>query len=380
MEFIYKKDRSNLKRSSLIPWFEPQFWGHEKEYVLDALDSLWLSGGSYLEKLSCSFEELLKVKHVLLTSNGTTSLNLAYLAMGLKEGDEILVPGFGFLAAANIAVQMKVKPVFTEVDPQTWCMSVQDIERALTPRTKAVVLVHTYGNLCDMVPILNFTKSHGIKVIEDCAESLFSKYRRHYCGTFGYLNCFSFQATKTLTMGEGGMLVTNEDDEELLRKLRLYHSHGLLTRGSYQHEVPGHNFRLTNYQAAMGLAQLEKKEEIIASRKGVFDSYRNFFSDKYGINIQALTSGVEPVWWAFALKLDPKAFPQGRDAVMAKMKEEGIETRPGFVASTHIPYFQSPSLPICDDLSKSIISLPSFSGLTDEQIFFICQTIIKLRK
>ncbi|MFI5265721.1 MAG: DegT/DnrJ/EryC1/StrS family aminotransferase, partial [Candidatus Levyibacteriota bacterium] len=211
-------------------------------------------------------------------------------------------------------------------------------------------------------------------------ESLFSKYKGRYCGTFGYLNSFSFQATKTLTTGEGGMVVTNEEGDELLRNLRLFHSHGLFRRGSYQHEVPGHNFRLTNIQAAMGLAQLEKREEIIAARKRVFDRYRNFFSDTQEVSLQTLTSGVDPVWWAFALKLDARAFPRGRDALMHDLKEVGIETRPGFVASSRIGYYSPHQLPKSEALSRWIISLPSFARLVDEQIAFICQTIMRLKR
>lgn len=367
-----------IKAPLFIPWSKPQFWGREKEYVAEAMDSMWLSGGGYLEKLSSAFLELLQMKHALLTSNGTTALHLIYLALGLQEGDEIIIPGFGFLAAANLAVQMKLKPVFAEVDPDTWCLTASDIQSRLSHKTKAIVAIHTYGNVCEMEPILSLAQSRKIVVIEDCAESLFSKYQKRYCGTFGDLSSFSFQATKTITTGEGGMIVTNQS--EWHETMKLYHSHGLVQRGTYQHKVPGHNFRLTNLQAALGLAQFEQRQKIIAERKRVFGQYRSFFQNQTGIQLQAITPGADPVWWAFAVKLDEKAFPQGRDAVIVELKNQGIETRPGFTASSMLTIYPFHNLSTCEKLSRSILSLPSFAGLTSEEIDYISRKLMELKK
>jgi perosamine synthetase len=361
-----------------IPWSRPHFWGREKEYVSEAMDSMWLSGGGYLEKLSFAFSELLQMKHALLTSNGTTALHLIYLALELQEGDEIIIPGFGFLAAANIASQIKLKPIFAEVNSDTWCLTASDIQSRLSHKTKAVVAIHTYGNVCEMESILSIARSKKIAVIEDCAESLFSKYRGHYCGTFGDLNSFSFQATKTITTGEGGMVVTNQSKWHHM--MELYHSHGLIQRGTYQHKVPGHNFRLTNLQAALGLAQFEQRQKIIAERQRVFNQYRSFFQNQTGIELQAITPGAEPVWWAFAIKLDEKAFPQGRDIVIEELKNQGIETRPGFTASSMLQIYPSHKLPVCEKLSHNILSLPSFAGLRSEEIDYISQKLMKLKK
>jgi perosamine synthetase len=367
-----------MKNNDYIPWSKPDIWGNEKEYVLDALNSSWISGGEYLNKLENSFAELFAKKYALLTSNGTTALHLIYLSLGFKEDDEIIIPGFAFLAAANIAIQMKLKPVFAEVDPQTWCLTASAIEKKITGKTKAIVAIHTYGNVCPMDEIMQLAKRHDLLVIEDCAEALFSKYNNQYCGTFGHINCFSFQATKTITTGEGGLVVT--DDETIYQRMKLYHSHGLKERGTYWHELPGHNFRLTNLQAALGLAQFEKKETIIRERKRVFERYRRFFSNINEADIQQSTPLVEPVWWAFAIKLHLKSFPQGRDGVINELKAGGIETRPGFIASSMLKIYEPHSLPMCEELSGRILSLPSYAGLKDEEVDRICREFRKLMK
>lgn len=361
----------------LIPWASPNFWGDEKKYVNEALDSLWISGGAYLEKLERVFSELFQKKYALTTSNGTTSLHLIYLGLGLKPGDEIIVPGFAFLAASNIALQMGLTPVFADVDKETWCITAEEIAKKITKKTKAIVPVHTYGNVCEMNSINELAKQHNIIVIEDCAESLFSKIHNQFCGTFGHVNSFSFQATKTITTGEGGLVVT--DDEALAKKMMLYRSHGLIERGRYWHELPGHNFRLTNLQAALGFAQFEKRELIIRERARVFNLYKKYLDKIEGVTLQKYKPEVDPVVWAIALLLDDNAFPQGRDTVFKQLKEKNIETRPGFVASSLLKIYQPHSLPVCEILSKNIISLPSFPLLTEEQIKYISDSLRKLK-
>ena len=367
-----------MENNNYIPWSKPHYWGNEKEYVRDALNSSWISSGEYLNKLENSFVKLFDKKHALLTSSGTTALHLTYLSLGFKEGDEILIPGFAFLTAANIALQMKLKPVFAEVDPKTWCLSVSSIEKLITRKTKAIVPIHTYGNVCQMDEIMQLAKRHDLIIIEDCAEALFSKYSNQYCGTFGRVNCFSFQAIKTITTGEGGLVVT--DDENIYQNMKLYHSHGIRERGTYRHELPGYNFRLTNIQAALGLAQFENMKKIIRERKRIFEQYRHFFSNLEGVELQQLHNAVDPVWWAFAIKLHHKAFPQGRDGVIQELKDDGIETRPGFVASSLLDIYEKHSLPVCEALSSQIISLPSYAGLKNEEVDRICQKFRKLIK
>ena len=362
----------------IIPWTRPDFWGNEKNYVTKALESTWLSGGSYLDQFENEFKGILKKKYVLAVSNGTTAIHLAYLGLNIKPGDEIIIPGFCFQAAANIALHMGAKPVFAEVDKDTWCLDPQDVARRITHKTKAIVPVHTYGNSCDTDAVLQIARSNGISLMEDCAESLFSTYKGEQSGTLGLINTFSFQATKTITTGEGGLVVT--DDDQLAEKMMLYRSHGMnRQKVIYWHELPGHNFRLTNLQAALGVAQLEKKDLIIRERKRVYHAYLKYLSNMDGLILQKIHANVDPLIWAIALKLDTKAFSQGRDTVISQLKAAGIETRPGFYASSLLPIYEKHSLPICEDISKNVISLPSFPTLQNEQIAFICDELIKLK-
>lgn len=362
-----------------IPWAKPDFWGDELKFVKQALKSTWISGGPYVDQLEARFSQILGKKYALAVSNGTTAIHLAYLGLDIKPGDEVIVPGFCFQAAANIALHVGAKPVFAEVDKDTWCLDPVDLEKKITNKTKAIVPVHTYGNVCELDAILNIAQSKKIKIIEDCAESLFSKYKGKYSGIFGHVNTFSFQATKTITTGEGGLVVT--DDDELAGKMMLYRSHGMnRQKVIYWHELPGHNFRLTNLQAALGVAQFDKRNKIIKERKRVFTIYLKYLSGIDGITLQKIEVNVDPVIWAVAIKLDPKAFPQGRDKVMRQMKEIFIETRPGFYASSSLDIYYKHKLKVSEEISKNSMSLPSFPTLKKEQIEFICDRLIKFKK
>lgn len=369
-----------IKESSMnkIPWAKPDYWGNEIKYVNDALESTWISGGPYIDRLEEGFRKTLGINHVLAVSNGTTAIHLAFLGLNIQPNDEIIVPGFGFLAAANIATLMGARPVFTEVDKETWCMDPGDVERKISDKTKAIVPVHTYGNVCDMQPILEIASKRNVPILEDCAESLFSRYQGKPSGVFGKVNTFSFQATKTITTGEGGLVVTNDD--RMAEKMNLYRSHGMnRQKVIYWHEVPGHNFRLTNLQAALGVAQLEKADKIIAARKQVYETYCKFLKGVEGITLQRVNSDVDPVIWAVALKMSEDYFPQGRAEVMKGLLHLGIETRPGFYASSLLDIYERHSLPVCEEISKHVISLPSFPSLLKEEIEFICESLLNLK-
>lgn len=366
------------KTKPFIPWAKPDFWGNEIEYVTKALESNWISGGEYLDQLESKFSSILGKKYVLAVSNGTTAIHLAYLGLGLKAGDEIIVPGFAFLAAANVAVQLGIKPVFADIDPHTWCLDPVVLEKCITKKTKAIVVVHSYGNICNLDKIMSIADRLYIPVIEDCAEALFSKYDNKYCGSFGKINTFSFQATKTITTGEGGLVVT--DSEGISNIMALYRSHGM-NRGKkfYWHEIPGHNFRLTNFQAAMGVAQLEKIDQIIIERDRVYNEYKKHLLNEEGFSMQKLEDKVEPVMWAIALKINQGHYMQGRDQLIVQLKEKGIETRPGFYASSLLPIYEKHSLQVSEDISANTISLPSFPSLKNEEIAFICDELKKLK-
>ena len=272
-----------MKTFSSIPWEQPDFWGLEEQYLLEALHSTWISGGPFVERLERELATFSGSPFTLAASNGTTAIHLVYLGMGLQPGDEIVIPGFCYLASANIALQMGIKPIFAEVDPEMFCVTAEAIEAVLTPRTRLIVVVHTYGNVCDMDDIMSLAENRGVPVLEDAAESFASKYKGRQSGAIAQVGTYSFQATKTITTGEGGMVLTG--DEGLARKMALYRSHGVLGR-HFWHELPGHNFRLTNLQAALGCAQLERLDSIIRERKRVHQTYKTALKNGGGVRLQ----------------------------------------------------------------------------------------------
>ena len=310
-----------------IPWAKPVFWGKEKEYVLDALKSTWISGGPYIERFEHGFKDAIRSPYCLTTSNGTTALLLAFIALGIGPGDEVIIPGFTFVAVANMAITLGAKPVFVDIDPFTWCMDPDQIEGAITKRTKAVCVVHLYGNVCDMKSISHICRRHRLFLVEDTAESMFSRYDGRYAGTLADAGIFSFQATKTLTMGEGGCVTVK--NKRLFEKMKVIRNHGMNRKKYYWHTAIGHNFRLTNMQAAIGCAQLEKIDRAIDDRRRVYRVYCKYLGQAQGISMQRFPKEVEPVVWAVAVKIDPRVFPS-RDRLMAEMSKMGIETRPGF--------------------------------------------------
>jgi len=365
--------------SEHIPWAKPDFWGNEQKYVAEALTSTWISGGPFLDRFERDFAQYCGMPYALTSSNGTTALHMAYLALGLKAGDEVILPGFAFMGAANMALYVGAKPIFADVDPQSWCLSAAEIEKNLTPRTKLIVPIHTYGNVCEMDTIMQLADSRGIAVVEDVAEAFACQYKNRLAGTYAPIGTFSFQATKTITTGEGGMVITN--DESLYDRMTLFRSHGMRRKRFYWHDLAGHNFRLTNLQAAVGVAQMEKLEQIICERKRVHRLYHRLLSEIQGLNLQHFLPETDPVLWAIAVKLDSLAYPQGRDAVMQEMKQANIETRPGFIAPRFMEHiYTCPELPISEDLSKNVLSLPTYPTLRDEQIGFICDQLKKLKR
>ena len=359
-----------------IPWAEPRYWGQEESYAVEALRSGWISGGPFVERLEDELETYLNAPFAVATSNGTTALHAAFLALNVQPGDEIIVPGFAFMAAANVAINMAAVPTFADVDRNSWCVTATSIAEQITSRTKGIVVVHTYGNVCDMHPILELAAATGLWVIEDAAEAFGSTYRGMQAGTIAEVGTFSFHATKTITTGEGGAAVTRNED--LRDRMRLFRSHGVKSR-RYWHDVAGHNFRLSNIQAAIGCGQLEQIETIAAERRRLYRDYEQALSRVDGVKLQAIGADVDPIIWAVGLRLEPSRFAQGRDAVMSALAGQGIETRPGFAAASEMPHiYKAGTLPNASDLGLNVISLPSSPTVTTTEIDMICSKLSDL--
>jgi len=362
----------------IIPWAKPELSGIEKDYMLDALRSTWISGGEYVDRFESDFARLLGTKYAITASSGTAALHLALLAAEIGPGDEVLIPDFTFVAPANMVLRVGAKPVYIDIDPHTWCIDVTKVEKNITDRTKAIIPVHVYGNVCEMETLIKIAKDSRIYLIEDVAEAAFSRYRSKFAGSFGDLSCFSFQATKMITMGEGGAVLT--DDEELSKRVRILRNHGMREGKRYWHDVAGYNYRLTNMQAALGCAQLETVEKIIDQKNRVYRRYVENLSDLPGVEFQYIPKEVQPVIWAVALRIDTEYFKRDRDSLMTELLRRNIETRPGFYPFTVMPLYGAPSLPIAESVSKDIISLPSYASLSNDDIDFVCDQLKSLAR
>jgi len=364
----------------MIPWAKPSYYGYEKKYLNQALKSTWLSDGKFVKDLEKKICKFVNSKFAISVTSCTSALHLAYLALELKRGDEVIIPGYGYLAASNIALQMGLKPIFADVDLETFCITSQDIEKKITPKTKLIVVFNTYGNVCDLDPIMKIAKIKKIPVLEDAAESFGSLYKKKQSGTIADVGTYSFQATKIITTGEGGMVVTNKD-KNFVAKLKAYRSHGVKDK-RYYHYFPGHNFRLTNIQAAIGCAQLKKISQIIFERSNIYNFYSNLFKNIDGLKLQIFSPKVKPVMWTFALVLDPKAFAS-RDKIIKILKTKGIETRNGFYSPNFLTLYKrynTNNLKNSAKLSKNIICLPFFTSLKEREMEYIAKTLLNLKR
>ena len=364
----------------MIPWAKPDFYGYEEKYLKQALKSTWISDGSFVRRLEKNFSGYLKSNESIAVSNGTAAIHLIYMALNLKKNDEVIIPGYGYMAAANLALLMGLTPVFADVDKDTFCVTANSIKKKISKRTKLIVVTHTYGNVCDLKPIIELSKKSKIPILEDTAESFGSKYNNKQSGTFADFSTFSFQATKTITTGEGGMILCKRN-KSFINKIRSLRSHGVL-KERYLHIYPGHNFRLTNLQAAVGCAQLKRFNIIKKERKRIYNSYKKLFKDFKGLKIQKFTNNIIPVVWTFALVIDENYFPK-RDVLIKILYKNGIETRNGFYSPCRMKLykkFKTSHLKNSNYLSKKIICLPFYTSLKNSQIKTIFNAIKKLRK
>jgi len=365
---------------SFIPYAQPKFWGLEEDYMVDALRSGWISTGKYIQQLEKEFLEILGTNSdhhaAIAVSNGGAAIHCILLALDLQPGDEIIVPAFCYQAAALVAIQLGLTPVFAEVDSETYCVTAETIKKVISPRTKAVVAVHSYGGMCEVVEIQKMLGDSDITLIEDAAEALGSKLNGMHAGTIAEIGFFSFHAVKTITTGEGGIIVCrNPQTSEKLRALRTYGS----VKIKYWHDLPGHNLRLSNLLAAIGCAQIRFWDEIVFAKKEIAGWYGEELSVLGSVRQQQTLDQVDPLIWAVAIEIDAECFPAGRDWLLEAMRNEGIECRNGFYSPNQMPMFNAykSSTPVSDRLARNVISLPTYIGIERDQVKRVCKTILK---
>lgn len=358
---------------------KPVLAGNEKSYALDAIETTWISSnGPYIARFEAALASLLRVDECLVTSNGTTALHLACLAMDVRPGDEVIMPALTYVATANAVAYCGGTPVFADCDPGTWNLTVQAIERAWTPRTKGVIAVHLYGLPCPVDAIAALCRARGAWLIEDCAESLGATIDGRATGTFGDASTFSFYGNKTLSTGEGGMIHVR--DRDLRRTTRLRRGQGMDLERRYWHPILGYNYRMTNLAAAIGLGQIEMVDYHLSERRRVAARYtRNLAraaSDGL-LRLPAPLPHAEASFWLYSVVL-AEGDAARRNAIMQTMASSwGIETRPFFVPMHRLPmYASTQALPNSERLGDLGINLPTYSGLADGDIDEICSRLL----
>ena len=366
----------------MIPVCKPWMPGNEKKYAIEALDTNWISSsGKYIDKFEENFSDYCNVKHGVACSSGFGALHLACVALGLRKGDEVIVPTFTMIACTNAIILTGATPVLVDSDKETYCIDVERIEEKITNKTKAIMPVHIYGHSCEMDKIMEIAKKHDLYVVEDCAEAHGTEYNGEKVGGIGNIGCFSFYANKILTTGEGGMCVTNSS--HLAEKMKKLRNHAFDVP-RFTHKEVGFNYRLTNIQAAIGVAQVENAEMLVEARRSVGLRYDNLLKGTPGLIIPSKKSYSKNIYWMYNILLSDEVALTCEE-VRQKLKEEGIDTRSFFVPMHQQPVYTNPiienapdcsgSFPVADKISKNGFYLPSSSDMADEEIKFVSDTL-----
>jgi perosamine synthetase len=355
-----------------IPIYKPSLTGNEKQYVNECLDSTWISSkGKYISLFEEEFARYVDVKHATTVSNGTVALHLALLALGIGPGDEVIVPTLTYIASVNAISYTGAIPVFVDSLGDTWQVNPVDIQKKITTRTKAVMAVHLYGHPCEMDEIVQICNKNGLFLVEDCAEAIGSKYKGKHVGTFGDISTFSFFGNKTITTGEGGMVVTN--DETLFNRSVHFKGQGLANHRQYWHDVIGYNYRMTNISAAIGLAQLEQVDSFLEKKIAIANWYMELIKNPK-VEFHIGSKGIIHSYWMFSILVpDNKSREKLRDLLAL----HGVETRPLFYPVHTMPMYchNFQKHPVAENLGWRGINLPSFPSLQKEDVLSIANII-----
>lgn len=374
-------DVADILRSHRIPILEPLLAGRELEYVQNCIQTNWISSqGRYVTQFEDVFSKMHNKNEALAVSNGTVALQLALLSLGIGEGDEVIVPNITFAASINAVLHCNATPVLCEIDPETWCIDCNEIEKLITSRTKAIMPVHLYGQVCEMNDLSTLARTHELFIIEDCAEAIGSLYNEHPVGSFSDAATFSFFGNKTISTGEGGMVLFR--NPEIAQKAKILRDHGMTPGKRYWHEQVGHNFRLTNIQAAIGVAQMERLNEIVDRKMIIANNYDMELCDIETISMLPYKQkNTRHSNWLYTVILDKKI---DRDKIMKLLMLNGIETRPVFYPLHEMPPYQkythSENLTNSMRISYSGLSLPSAATIKDEDLEFIIKNLKEILK
>lgn len=356
-----------------IPVNEPLLGGNEKKYLNECIDTGWISSeGPFVRQFEELFSARVGRKYGVAVANGSAALEAAVAALGISRGDEVILPAFTIISCAAAVVRAGARPVLVDCDPATWNMVPEQVAEKITVKTRAILVVHTYGLPVDMAPILSLSDRQGLPVIEDAAEMHGQTYNGRPCGSFGHLSTFSFYPNKHLTTGEGGMIVT--DDPGLAERCRGLRNLCFQPGKRFVHEELGWNFRMTNLQAAVGLAQLERLDEFVVRKRRMGRRYTELLANLPGVQLPLeRTAYAENVYWVYGVVLDDTV-PFDAEEAMRRLAIRGVGTRPFFWPMHEQPVFRKMGLfgteayPVAERLARRGFYLPSGLALTDAQI------------
>tara|TARA_Y100001934_G_C12361335_1_gene780924 strand:- start:1684 stop:2787 length:1104 start_codon:yes stop_codon:yes gene_type:complete len=354
-----------------IPVYRPMLMGNEKKYVNECLDSSWISSrGGFISRFEESFSNYTNIKASTAVSNGTVALHLALHTLGIGPGDEVIVPTLTYIASVNPISYVGAKPVFVDSLEDTWNIDPKAVVAKITKKTKAIMIVHLYGNPCDMDQIESICRDHDLYMIEDAAEAIGSQYRNKHAGSFGTVAAFSFFGNKTITTGEGGMVASN--NKALIERAAYIKSQSVSTVKEYWHEEIGFNYRMTNICAAIGLAQLENIGLVLKKKQQIAEWYRQGLATT-SIKFQEIKLDcISSHWMVSVLALNANKL----EKIRTYLKCHDVETRPLFPAVHRMPmYKQDQSFPVAESLCERGLNLPSFPELSKEDIEYICKLI-----
>jgi perosamine synthetase len=367
----------NDRTGTMIPMSCPSIGPKEMEYVADCMASGWVSSvGMYVERFERAFADVAGTKYAISCSNGTAALHLALLASGLRTGDEVLVPTLTFVAVANSVVYCGAKPVLVDVDREIWSIDPSLLERQITPRTRGIIAVHLRGHPADMDAIMDIAGRYGLFVIEDAAQAHGAQVRGRPVGSIGNIATFSFFGNKTITTGEGGMVTTN--DPTVAEHIRLLKNQGMTQERRYWHSVVGYNYRLTNVQAAIGLAQVERLGELVLRHQEVASWYMEDLTGVRGLWWQQHKAWARHAWWQFVAIVDDE-FGSDRDTVISKLRENGIDARRLYFPMHQLPIYEDRArmveYPVANYLAARGVCLPTWSGLKREDVSYVSEQL-----
>ncbi len=370
-------------RRNFISMAVPVLGDEELRNVTKAIKSGWISSqGEFVRDFEAGFAAFCSVDHAVAVSSGTAALHLALAIVGIGPGDEVILPAITHISAINAVTYQGGSPVLVDCEPDTWCIDVNAVARATNKRTKAIIGVHLFGQMADIPGLRQIAGPFDIPVIEDAAQAHGATLNGQKSGSLGHIGCFSFYANKIMTTGEGGMLTTS--DQRLADKAAKLRDQASEKSNRFFHLELGYNYRMTNMQAALGVAQLDKVQAFINHRRAIAARYRGLLAGVHGLTLPIERQGSQHVHWVFAMVVDEGKFGRNRDQLATALRNRGIDSRPFFYSANQQPLyadrFFGQSLPVAERLARDGINLPSGNDLQFDQVDYIAQTIVSLQQ